>query len=61
MEEDVLKDELNELTETQVMLEQVPIMIPLLENRVSWHSGKAEGCDRFYQYAGPAAYDPFQL
>ncbi len=33
MEEDVLKDELNELTETQVMLEQVPIMIPLLENR----------------------------
>lgn len=40
MEEDVLKDELNELTETQVMLEQVPIMIPLLENRVLGIQGR---------------------
>lgn len=42
MEEDVLKDELAELTDEQVMLENVPIMIRLLENTVLGAQGAPE-------------------
>ena len=42
MEEDVLKDELAELTDEQVVLENVPIMIRLLENTVLGAQGAPE-------------------
>ena len=42
MEEDVLKDELAELTDEQVMLENVPIMIRLLVNTVLGAQGAPE-------------------